>query len=150
MTTSSTTRSFGGAQHADLPRREHSFGRRRAKALDIGAARVINIKVSRLGGLREAERVHDLCLARKVPVWCGGMHEFGIGRTTNVAIAALPGFTIPGDISGSDKYYAEDIVEPPIRAPRGAIAVFEGPGLGVEPIEERIEFHTLRTATLVV
>ena len=80
------------------------------KALDLGACRVINIKVSRLGGLREAKRVHDLCFARGVPVWCGGMHEFGIGRAANVAIASLPGFTLPGDVSGSDKYYAEDIV----------------------------------------
>ncbi len=119
------------------------------KALDLGACRVINIKVSRLGGLREARRVHDLCLERKVPVWCGGMHECGIGRAANVAIAALPGFTLPGDISGSDKYYAEDIVEPPILAHNGAIRVFEGPGLGVEPIEERIQSRTLRAATLV-
>ncbi len=83
------------------------------KALDLGACRVINIKVSRLGGLLEARRVHDLCRARGVPVWCGGMHEFGIGRAANVAIASLPGFTLPGDVSGSDKYYAQDIVEPP-------------------------------------
>jgi o-succinylbenzoate synthase len=118
------------------------------KALDLGSCRVINIKVSRVGGLLEAKRVHDLCLSRGVPVWCGGMHEFGIGRAANVAIAALPGFTIPGDVSGSDKYYAEDIVEPPILADRGAIAVFEGPGLGVEPIEERIRDRTLRELTL--
>jgi O-succinylbenzoate synthase len=118
------------------------------KALDLDACRVINIKVSRLGGLREAKRVHDLCLARGVPVWCGGMHEFGIGRAANVAIAALPGFTLPGDVSGSDKYYAEDIVLPPIVAQDGAIAVFEGPGLGVEPIAKRIEARSLRAITL--
>jgi len=76
------------------------------------------------------------------------MHEFGIGRAANVAIATLPGFTIPGDVSGSDKYYAEDIVEPPILADRGAITVFDGPGLGVEPIEERIQARTLRELTL--
>jgi O-succinylbenzoate synthase len=119
------------------------------KAIEIGACRAINIKVSRLGGLREARRVHDLCLERNVPVWCGGMHEFGVGRAANVAIAALPGFTIPGDVSGSDKYYAEDIVNPPILAHHGAIAVFDGPGLGVEPVMERIEPRTLRKATLV-
>ena len=73
------------------------------------------------------------------------MHEFGIGRAANVAIASLPGFTVPGDVSGSDKYYAEDIVDPPILAYNGAIAVFDGPGLGVEPIEERIRARTLRT-----
>ena len=115
------------------------------KALDLGACRIINIKVSRVGGLREAKRVHDVCFARGVPVWCGGMHEFGIGRAANVAIASLPGFTVPGDVSGSDKYYAEDIVLPPILAYNGAIAVFDGPGLGVEPVEERILARTLRT-----
>ena len=88
------------------------------KAIDLGACRVINIKVSRVGGLREAKRVHDLCRARGVPVWCGGMHEFGIGRAANVAIASLPGFTLPGDVSGSDKYYREDLVEPPVLADR--------------------------------
>jgi o-succinylbenzoate synthase len=118
------------------------------KALDLGACRVINIKVSRLGGLREAKRVHDLCLARGVPVWCGGMHEFGIGRAANVAIASLPGFTLAGDVSGSDKYYASDIVDPPILAHDGAIKVFDGPGLGVEPVEERIRARTLREISI--
>ena len=118
------------------------------KAIDLGACRVINIKVSRVGGLLEARRVHDICQARGVPVWCGGMHEFGIGRAANVAVAALQGFTLPGDVSGSDKYYAEDIVEPPIRASEGAIRVFDGPGLGVEPVEERIEARTLRTLVI--
>ncbi len=118
------------------------------KALELDACRVINIKVSRVGGLLEAKRVHDVCHARGVPVWCGGMHEFGIGRAANVAISSLPGFTLPGDVSGSDKYYAEDIVEPPILAHRGAIGMFEGPGLGVEPILDRIEARTLRTLTI--
>jgi O-succinylbenzoate synthase len=118
------------------------------KAIDLWACRVINIKVSRLGGLLEAKRVHDLCLARGVPVWCGGMHEFGIGRAANVAIASLPGFTLPGDVSGSDKYYKMDIVDPPILANRGAIPVPNRPGLGVEPLEDRITAHALRSATL--
>jgi o-succinylbenzoate synthase len=118
------------------------------KALDLGACRVINIKVSRLGGLLEARRVHDHCYSRGVPVWCGGMHEFGIGRAANVAIASLPGFTIPGDVSGSDKYYAEDIAAPPILARQGAIAVSMTAGLGVEPIEERIRARTLREVLL--
>jgi O-succinylbenzoate synthase len=118
------------------------------KALELGACRVINIKVSRVGGLLEAKKVHDVCFARGVPVWCGGMHEFGIGRAANVAIASLPGFTLPGDVSGSDKYYAEDIVEPPILAERGAIAMFDGPGLGVEPVVDRIGARTLRALTI--
>jgi O-succinylbenzoate synthase len=114
------------------------------KALDLGACRVINIKVSRVGGLLEARRIHDHCFARGVPVWCGGMHEFGIGRAANVAIASLPGFTIPGDVSGSDKYYAEDIVEPAILAQQGAITVSNKPGLGVDPNEARIQARTTR------
>lgn len=115
------------------------------KALDLGACRVINIKVSRVGGLREAKRVHDVCAARGVPVWCGGMHEFGIGRAANLAISSLPNFTFPGDISGSDKYYREDLVTPPLLAHHGAIAVPTEPGLGVELVDERIERHRLRT-----
>ena len=124
------------------------------KALEIGACRVINIKVSRVGGLREAKRIHDLCLARNIPVWCGGMHEFGIGRAANVALASLPGFTLPGDVSGSDKYYAEDIVDPPIRAVRGTVPVPSGKafrhwseaGLGHVPDLGRIRRGSLRTA----
>lgn len=114
------------------------------KALDLGSGRIINIKVSRVGGISEAIRVHDHCRARDVPVWCGGMHEFGIGRAANVALCALPGFSLPGDISGSDKYYAEDIVDPPIRATNGAIPVPDKPGLGWTPNEERIAAATER------
>ena len=120
------------------------------KAIDLGSCRVINIKVSRVGGLREARRIHDLCRSRDVPVWCGGMHEFGIGRAANVAIASLPGFSLPGDVSGSDKYYREDIVEPPIVADRGVVVVPTGPGIGHRPILGRIEANTLRSLTLKV
>jgi O-succinylbenzoate synthase len=120
------------------------------KALELKACRVINIKVSRLGGLLEAKRVHDVCRARGVPVWCGGMHEFGIGRAANVAVASLEGFTLPGDVSGSDKYYREDVVEPPVLAWKGAVPVPVGPGLGHEPVTDRIARHTLRTLTLTV
>jgi O-succinylbenzoate synthase len=118
------------------------------KALDLGSCGVINIKVSRLGGLREARRVHDLCQSRGVPVWCGGMHEFGIGRAANVAIASLPGFTLAGDVSGSDKYYREDLVDPPIVADRGAVLVPTAPGLGHRPLADRIARHTLRELTV--
>ena len=118
------------------------------EALDLGSCRVINIKVSRLGGLGEARRVHDLCASRDIPVWCGGMHEFGIGRAANVALCSLPGFTLPGDVSGSDKYYAEDVVDPPILATNGAIPVPDKPGLGWEPNEARIKKFTVRELTL--
>jgi O-succinylbenzoate synthase len=114
-------------------------------ALDLGSCRIINVKVSRLGGLSEARRVHDLCFARGIPVWCGGMHEFGVGRAANVAICSLPGFTLPGDVSGSDKAYREDIVDPPIRAYSGAIQVpFDRPGLGFDANFERIKASTIR------
>ena len=118
------------------------------KALDLGACRVINIKVSRVGGLGEARRIHDVCLARGVPVWCGGMHEFGVGRAANVAIASLPGFTLAGDVSGSDKYYHEDLVEPPVTADRGMVTVPTGPGIGHEPVLDRIARRTLRELTV--
>jgi O-succinylbenzoate synthase len=118
------------------------------KAIDLGACRVVNIKVSRVGGLLEARKVHDVCRARGVPVWCGGMHEFGVGRAANVAVASLPGFTLPGDVSGSDKYYARDLVEPPIVARDGAVDVPTGPGLGHEPDLERIRRATIREATI--
>jgi o-succinylbenzoate synthase len=119
------------------------------KALDLGSCRIINIKVSRLGGLSEARRVHDLCAARHVPVWCGGMHEFGVGRAANVAISSLPGFTLPGDISGSDRAYREDVVDPPIRAHHGAIDVpWDRPGLGFDANFDRIRARTIRELTL--
>ncbi|NJM07944.1 o-succinylbenzoate synthase [Candidatus Gracilibacteria bacterium] len=115
------------------------------KALMLGSGRIINIKVSRVGGLLNAKRLHDYCYERGVPVWCGGMHEFGIGRAANLAIASLPGFTMPGDVSGSDKYYHEDIVTPPIRAANGAIAVPQGPGLGYNVDEEMVRRNTVET-----
>jgi O-succinylbenzoate synthase len=119
------------------------------KALDLGSCRIINIKVSRLGGLSEARRVHDLCLSRDVPVWCGGMHEFGVGRAANVAISSLPGFSLPGDVSGSDRAYREDIVDPPIRAHAGAINVpYARPGLGFDANPARIKAHTVRELIL--
>jgi O-succinylbenzoate synthase len=120
------------------------------KALDLGSGRIINIKVSRVGGLEEARTIHDLCHARGVPVWCGGMHEYGVGRAANVAISTLPGFTLPGDVSGSDKYYSEDIVDPPIVATNGAIAVPTGVGLGWEPNESRMAPYLIGRLTLDV
>jgi O-succinylbenzoate synthase len=108
------------------------------KALQLGSGRIINIKVSRVGGLLNAKRLHDYCHARGVPVWCGGMHEFGVGRAANLAISTLPGYTLPGDVSGSDKYYAEDIVEPAIRATGGAIPAPAGVGLGYAVDEQRV------------
>ncbi|WP_405021038.1 o-succinylbenzoate synthase [Kitasatospora sp. NBC_00070] len=117
-------------------------------ALALGAGRIVNIKVSRLGGLTEARAVHDLCEQAGVPVWCGGMHEFGIGRAANLALAALPGFTLPGDLSGSDRYFRTDVVQPPIRAHDGTVAVPTGPGLGVEIDQDALRGHLLRSTVL--
>ncbi len=101
-----------------------------ATALDLGACSIVNIKVGRVGGLLEARRIHDLCLARGVPVWCGGMLETGIGRAANIALAALPGFTFPADISASDRYWRRDLTEP-FRLVGSRLRVPDGAGLGV-------------------
>jgi O-succinylbenzoate synthase len=105
-----------------------------ADAIALRAAQVINIKAGRVGGYLEALRIHDLCRANGIAVWCGGMLETGLGRAANVALAALPGFTLPGDTSASDRYYARDITEPFVLED-GHVTVPTGPGLGVEPIQ---------------
>ncbi len=87
-------------------------------ALDIGACQIINIKVGRVGGFTAAQQIHDLCAERGVPVWCGGMLETNIGRAGNLALAALPNFTLPGDISASARYFHHDIAAPEFRAQR--------------------------------
>jgi o-succinylbenzoate synthase len=111
-------------------------------ALRLGSGRILNIKVSRMGGLTAAVRAHDLAADHGVPVWCGGMHEFGIGRAANVALSALPGFTLPSDVSGSDKYYARDVTTEPIVAIDGLVEVPAVPGLGRDPDEAFIAANT--------
>ncbi|WP_019181945.1 o-succinylbenzoate synthase [Microbacterium yannicii] len=103
-----------------------------ADALALGSASVINIKAGRIGGYLEAVRIHDRCRDAGVPVWCGGMLETGIGRAANAALAALPGFTLPGDVSASSRFYARDIVTEPAVLEDGHVRVPTGPGLGVE------------------
>lgn len=111
-------------------------------AIAFGATSVINIKPGRVGGYLEAKAIHDLCLDRGVPVWCGGMLETGIGRAANVALAALPGFTLPGDTSASSRYFATDITEPFVLND-GRLRVPTGPGIGVDPIPALLaEFTT--------
>jgi len=100
-------------------------------AIALGACKVINIKIGRVGGHAEAVRIHDAARAAGVPVWCGGMLEAGIGRAHNVAIASLPGFSKPGDTSSSSRYFEEDIVEPALEAKDGIMPVPTGPGTGV-------------------
>jgi O-succinylbenzoate synthase len=109
-----------------------------ADAIRLGACQIVNIKPGRVGGYLESRRIHDLCQAHGVPVWCGGMLETGIGRAANVALAALPGFTLPGDTSASDRYYAADVTEPFVLED-GHLPVPRSPGLGVAPLPERLE-----------
>src|SRR5271157_2595015 len=115
------------------------------KALEIGAGKIINIKLGRVGGFTAAREVHDVCRARNVPVWCGGMLESGIGRAHNIAMSTLPGFTLPGDVSASRRYWAEDIIDPEVAvSPQGTIRVPQTAGLGFTPKLERIEKITVR------
>ncbi len=117
-------------------------------ALKLGSCKVINIKVGRVGGIQKTKRIHDYCQEKGVPVWCGGMLETGIGRAINVAVASLQNYKLPNDISASDRYYAEDIVEPPFQLNRdGTITVPQKLGIGVEVLEERLEKVTKRKKT---
>ena len=104
-------------------------------AIAMGACSIVNVKAGRVGGYLEARQVHDVCAANDVPVWCGGMLETGLGRAANVALAALPNFTLPGDTSASGRYYAQDITEPFVLRD-GRLSVPTGPGLGVTPIPD--------------
>jgi len=103
-----------------------------ADAIELGACEIANIKPGRVGGYLEAVRIHDLCVAKGIPVWCGGMLETGIGRAANAALAALPGFTLPGDISASTRFYARDIVTDPITITNGHVTVPATAGLGFD------------------
>jgi O-succinylbenzoate synthase len=114
-------------------------------ALALGSCRIINIKQGRVGGVLEARRIHDLARDAGVPVWCGGMLETGIGRAANLALASLPGFTLPGDTSASRRYFERDLTEPFELESDGTMAVPTGPGLGVDPVSERLEECTIRT-----
>jgi o-succinylbenzoate synthase len=118
-------------------------------ALQFGACSIINIKPGRMGGYLAAKEVHDLCLVRGAPVWAGGMLETGIGRAANVALAALPGFTLPGDTSASDRYYRVDVTEPFVLQD-GRLPVPTGPGIGVDPLPEVLADLTVWTGELRV
>ena len=103
-----------------------------ADAIALGACEIANIKPGRVGGYLEAVRIHDLCVSVGIPVWCGGMLETGIGRAANAVLASLPGFTLPGDISASTRFYAQDIVTDPITIHDGHVTVPRSPGLGFD------------------
>lgn len=102
------------------------------KALELGSCRVVTLKIGRVGGLTEAIRIHDLCAAHGIPVWCGGMLDTGIGRAHNIALATLPGFTLPGDISASSRYWERDVISPKVTVQDGLVRVSEKPGIGYE------------------
>src|SRR5512132_20191 len=119
-----------------------------AAALELGACRIVNVKQGRVGGVLEARAVHDVCVRAGVPVWCGGMLETGIGRATNLALAAMPGFTLPNDTSASARYFPEDLTEPFVLDGDGTMRVPDGPGIGVVPLPERLEACTLRREVL--
>jgi O-succinylbenzoate synthase len=118
-----------------------------ADAISLGACSIVNIKPGRVGGYLEARRIHDVCAAHGVPVWCGGMLETGIGRAANVALAALPGFTLPGDTSASERYFRTDVTAPFVLQ-NGFLPVPTGPGLGVEPRPEVLAEITTETRWL--
>ncbi len=113
-------------------------------ALELGSGRIINIKPGRVGGLASSRMIHDLCAERDVPVWCGGMLEAGVGRAYNLALASLPNFLLPGDISESRRYWAEDIVEPEFVMKDGMMPVPDQAGIGVVVRRERVESLTVR------
>ena len=114
-------------------------------AIELGACRIINVKVGRLGGFSEAIATHDICRQHKIPVWCGGMLESGIGRAQNVALSTLENFRLPGDVSASQRYWKEDIVEPEIEvSAQGTIAINDQPGTGYRVREDLIEKLTAR------
>jgi o-succinylbenzoate synthase len=115
------------------------------RAFELKACRVVNIKQARVGGPYAAKMIHNLARAHKMPVWCGGMLETGIGRAHNIALATLPNFTLPGDISASERYYAEDVVEPAVTVtPQGTILVPNGPGIGYNVLEKRLTRYCVR------
>lgn len=117
----------------------HDLGDAR-KAIDSKACRIINMKLGRVGGYAEARRIHDLALEKRIPVWCGGMLESGIGRAHNIALSSLDNFTLPGDVSASRRYWKQDIIEPEVEvSAQGTIIVPQGIGIGFKPLWERVE-----------
>jgi O-succinylbenzoate synthase len=118
-------------------------------AIELGACRIINIKLGRVGGYTPALRIHDLCRARQIPVWCGGMLESGIGRAHNIALSTLENFTLPGDVTASRRYWVEDVIDPEVVVtPQGTIQVPDGPGIGYTPRLDRIEALSARKEIL--
>jgi len=122
-----------------------SHSRHAEAAIELGGCRIINVKLGRVGGHTEARRVHDICRTHAIPVWCGGMLESGVGRAHNVAMSTLPNFTLPGDVSASKRYWADDIIEPEVEVtPNGTIRVPDAPGLGYAVRRSFVEHLTVK------
>lgn len=120
------------------------------KAVELGSTKVINIKIGRVGGLTEAKKIHDYCMEKGIPVWCGGMLESGIGRAHNIALTTLPNFVMPGDTAGSSRYWEEDVITPEVVAENGVITVPDGYGIGYDINWEALERYTVDKWTFKV
>jgi O-succinylbenzoate synthase len=119
------------------------------QAIALKACGIINIKLGRMGGFAESKRLHDVCQAAGIPVWCGGMLESGIGRAHNIALSSLPNFVLPGDVSASQRYWKRDIIAPPVEVtPSGTIALSESPGFGYEIDHDFLESLIVRKEML--
>jgi O-succinylbenzoate synthase len=119
-----------------------------ADAIELKACRILNVKLGRVGGHSAARRIHDLCVESGIPVWCGGMLESGVGRAHNIAMSTLPGFVLPGDVSASQRYWDEDIIDPEVEvSSAGTISVPKSPGLGYAVRLRRVEQLTVRQQT---
>ena len=115
------------------------------KAIELGAGRIINVKLGRVGGHAQARQVEAICRQAGIPVWCGGMLESGIGRAHNIAMSTLAGFSLPGDVSASKRYWHEDIIDPPVEVtPQGSIIPSQMPGIGYEVRRDLIETLSVR------
>jgi O-succinylbenzoate synthase len=119
------------------------------QAIHLGACRIINIKLGRVGGFTEAKKVHDVAQAAGIPVWCGGMLESGVGRAHNIALSTLANFTLPGDVSASKRYWTRDVITPAVEVTqRGTIEIRDEPGLGFEIDREFLQSIIVREETL--
>jgi O-succinylbenzoate synthase len=121
------------------------------KAIELGACKIINVKLGRVGGHAEARRVEQTARENSIPIWCGGMLESGIGRAHNIAMSTLSGFTLPGDVSASKRYWVKDIIEPPVEVtPQGTIIAPEKAGIGFDVKRDRIDEIIVRKKELKV
>jgi O-succinylbenzoate synthase len=119
------------------------------KAIELGACRIVNVKLGRVGGHAQAKKVEEVCRNAGLPVWCGGMLESGIGRAHNIAMSTLEGFTLPGDVSASKRYWYEDIIEPAVEVTKaGTILVSDKPGIGFDLKRDRIESISVRRSII--